>query len=73
MSRVGCLRAPNAAYGYDVGYGQVDESWGVDPQAITDGIEPALLERLWSQLHLTSTAHVRATSLMRRRLTGCSA
>jgi hypothetical protein len=62
------LRAPNAAYGYDVGYGQVDESWGVDPQAITDGIEPALLERLWSQLHLTSTAHVRATSLMRRRL-----
>jgi hypothetical protein len=41
----------------------------VDPQAITDGIEPALLERLWSQLHLTSTAHVRATSLMRRRLT----
>jgi hypothetical protein len=62
------LRAPTAAYGYDVGYGQVDESWGVDPQAITDGIEPALLERLWSQLHLTSTAHVRATSLMRRRL-----
>jgi hypothetical protein len=26
------LRAPNAAYGYDVGYGQVDESWGVDPR-----------------------------------------
>lgn len=63
------LRAPNAAYGYDVGYGQVDESWGVDPQAITDGLEPALLERLWPQLHLTSTAHVKASSLMRRRLT----
>jgi hypothetical protein len=63
------LRADTAVYGYDVGYGQVDESWGVDPQSITDGLEPALLERLWSQLHLTSTAHVKATSLMRRRLT----
>ena len=63
------LRAPNAAYGYDVGYGQVDESWDVDPMAITDGLEPALLERHSPQLHLTSTAHVRASSLMRRRLT----
>jgi hypothetical protein len=63
------LRAPNAAYGYDVGYGQVDESWGVDPMAITDGLEPALLERQSPQLHLTSTAHVKASSLMRRRLT----
>lgn len=62
------LRAPNAAYGYDVGYGQVDESWGVDPDAIADGIEPALLERHSPQLHLTSTAHVRASSTMRRRL-----
>ena len=62
------LRAPNAAYGYDVGYGQVDESWGVDPMAITDGLEPALLERMSPQLHLTSTAHVKASSLMRRRL-----
>lgn len=63
------LRADTAVYGYDVGYGQVDESWNADPAAITDGLEPALLERLWSQLHLTSTAHVKATSLMRRRLT----
>lgn len=63
------LRADTAVYGYDVGYGQVDESWGVDPASITDGLEPALLERLWAQLHLTSTAHVKATSLMRRRLT----
>lgn len=62
------LRADTAVYGYDVGYGQVDESWGVDPQSITDGLEPALLERMWAQLHLTSTAHVKATSLMRRRL-----
>jgi len=64
------LRAPTAAYGYDVGYGQVDEAWDVDPQAITDGLEPALLERESPQLHLTSTAHVRASSLMRRRLLG---
>jgi hypothetical protein len=62
------LRAENAVYGYDVCYGQVDESWGVDPTAITEGLEPALLERTWPQLHLTSTAHVKATSLMRRRL-----
>lgn len=62
------LRAPNAAYGYDVGYGQGDEAWDIDPMAITDGLEPALLERMWPQLHLTSTAHVRASSLMRRRL-----
>jgi len=63
------LRADTAVYGYDVGYGQVDESWGVDPASITEGLEPALLERFWAQLHLTSTAHVKATSLMRRRLT----
>lgn len=63
------LRADTAVYGYDVGYGQVDESWSADPMAITEGLEPALLERLWPQLHLTSTAHVKASSLMRRRLT----
>lgn len=62
------LRADTAVYGYDVGYGQVDESWAVDPTSITDGLEPAMLERHWPQLHLTSTAHVRASSLMRRRL-----
>ena len=62
------LRADTAVYGYDVSYAPVDEAWGVDPQSITDGLEPAMLERLWPQLHLTSTAHVKATSLMRRRL-----
>lgn len=62
------LRADTAVYGYDVGYGQCDESWAIDPTSITDGLEPAMLERLWAQLHLTSTAHVRASSLMRRRL-----
>lgn len=62
------VRAQNAVYGYDVCYGQADESWDVSPDAITDGLEPATLERISPQLHLTSTAHVRATSLMRRRL-----
>lgn len=62
------LRAPDGAYGYDVSYGQVDESWDIKPDVITDGIEPALLERLSPQLHLTSTAHVKASSLMRGRL-----
>lgn len=62
------LRAPDGAYGYDVSYGQVDEAWDIKPDVITDGIEPALLERLSPQLHLTSTAHVKASSLMRGRL-----
>lgn len=62
------LRAPDGAYGYDVGYGQVDEAWDIKPDVITDGIEPALLERISPQLHLTSTAHVKASSLMRGRL-----
>lgn len=62
------VRAQNAVYGYDVCYGQADESWDVTPEAITDGLEPATLERVSPQLHLTSTAHVKATSLMRRRL-----
>lgn len=62
------LRSPDSCYGYDVGLGLVDESWGVKPTAISEGLEPALLERLWRQLVLVSTAHPRATSLMRRRL-----
>lgn len=62
------LRAPDGAYGYDVCYGQVDEAWDIKPDVITDGIEPALLERISPQLHLTSTAHVKASSLMRGRL-----
>jgi len=62
------LRAVNAVYGYDVCYGQGDEAWSIDPPAITEGLEPALLERKSPQLHLTSTAHVKASSLMRRRV-----
>ena len=62
------LRSPDSCYGYDVGCGMVDESWSVKPPAISEALEPAMLERLWRQLVLVSTAHPRATSLMRRRL-----
>jgi hypothetical protein len=62
------LRADTACYGYDVGYAVADESWSIDPAAISDGLEPATLERIWPQLHLTSTAHVKASSLMRKRM-----
>lgn len=62
------VRASDSVYGYSPGCGMADEAWGIPPDAITEGLEPALLDRLWPQLVLTSTAHVRATSLMRRRL-----
>jgi hypothetical protein len=62
------VRGRDSVYGYDVGLGMVDEAWGVDPSCIDEGLEPALLERCNPQLHLTSTAHRRASSLMRRRI-----
>jgi hypothetical protein len=63
------VRAQDATYGYDVCLGLVDEGWDVQPGTVTEGLEPGLLERSSPQLHLTSTAHRRATSLMRTRLT----
>lgn len=62
------VRAQTAVYGYDVTLGLGDECWDVDPGAISEGLEPAMLERLSPQLHLTSTAHRRATSLMPGRI-----
>jgi hypothetical protein len=62
------VRATSAVYGYDVCLGVVDEAWDVQPDAVSEGLEPATLERSSPQLHLTSTAHRRATSLMRTRL-----
>jgi hypothetical protein len=59
------VRSQDGVYGYDVNYGGVDEGWNVKPDTVTEGLEPATLERHWPQLHLTSTAHRRATSLMR--------
>jgi hypothetical protein len=58
------VRSQGAVYGYDVCMGVVDEAWDVKPDTVTEGLEPATLERLSPQLHLTSTAHRRATSLM---------
>lgn len=62
------VRAQRAVYGYDVCLGIVDEAWDVLPDTVSEGLEPATLERSSPQLHLTSTAHRRATSLMRSRL-----
>lgn len=62
------VRSQNAVYGYDVCLGLVDEGWNVAPDTVSEGLEPAMLERLSPQLHLTSTAHRRATSTMRSRL-----
>ncbi|MEU8220906.1 terminase [Micromonospora taraxaci] len=62
------VRAQRAVYGYDVCLGIVDEGWNVSPDTVSEGLEPATLERQSPQIHLTSTAHRRATSLMRSRL-----
>lgn len=61
-------KAMHAAYGFDVHLGLADECWDVDPGAISEGIEPATLDRESAQLVLTSTSHRRATSLMKRRI-----
>lgn len=61
-------RAQTAVYGYDCCLGIVDEGWNVSPDTVSEGLEPATLERLSPQLHLTSTAHRKASSLMRTRL-----
>jgi hypothetical protein len=62
------VRAQDAVYGYDVCFGVVDEAWDVKPGTVSEGLEPASMERVWPQLHITSTAHTRATSLMRGKL-----
>jgi len=67
------VRGRDSVYGYDVTLGMVDESWGVPPVVVDEGLEPALLERVQPQLVLTSTAHRRATPLMVDRLNGALA
>ena len=63
------VRSQDGVYGWDAGLAVVDEAWDVKPDTVSEGLEPAMLERRWPQLHLTSTAHRRATSLMRSRIT----
>ena len=62
------MRSQNAVFGYEVDLGLVDECWSVPAQVVDDGLEPAALHRRSPMLVLCSTAHRRATSLMRRRL-----
>ncbi|MFT4189849.1 MAG: HNH endonuclease [Aeromicrobium sp.] len=62
------VRSQDGVYGYDVTLGLIDEAWNVKPETVTEGIEPATLERIMPQLLITSTAHRRATSLMRGRI-----
>jgi len=61
-------RSTDAVYGYDITLAMVDEGWAVDPLTVSEGVEPATLERKSPQTHLTSTAHRRATSLMRAHI-----
>ena len=62
------VRSQDSVYGYDVTLGMGDEAWNIKPDTINEGLEPATLERVSPQLVLTSTAHRRATSLMRTEL-----
>lgn len=62
------VRSQDGVYGYDVTYGLVDEGWNVKPDTVSEGLEPATLERIQPQMHLTSTAHRRATSLMKKAI-----
>lgn len=62
-------RATDSVYGYDITLGMVDEAWAVDPPTVSEGMEPAAMERISPQIVLTSTAHRKATSLMRGRIT----
>jgi len=62
------VRAQDAVYGYDVCLGMVDEAWDVKPDTLSEGLEPAALERSSPQILITSTAHRRATSMMRSEL-----
>lgn len=63
------VRSQDAVYGYDVCLGLVDEGWDVKPDTVSEGLEPATLGRSSPQVYLTSTAHRRATSLMRGHIT----
>jgi hypothetical protein len=62
------VRSQEGVYGYPAGLGLVDEGWAVKPSTVDDGLEPALMERGKPQLWISSTAHRRATSMMRRRM-----
>lgn len=66
-------RSKDATTGYDTCLALVDEAWDVPPASIDDDLEPSMLERESPQMLLTSTAHRRATSLMRGRISAALA
>ena len=55
------IRSKDGIYGYGGSLVLVDETWGVAPDVIDDGLEPTMLERRSPQLVLASTAHRKAT------------
>lgn len=59
--------------GLDTCMGILDEAWFIKPEVVDDDLEPSLLERISPQLLLISTAHRRATSLMRNRISSALA
>jgi hypothetical protein len=63
------VRSQGAVYGYTVSLGIADECHDVRVVAVTEGLEPTLVESAQGQLILTSTAHSQATPLfpIRRR------
>lgn len=65
------LLPQNGITGYSPGYGVVDECWDVEPITISENLEPALMDRQSPQMLLTSTAHTKATSLMRNKIGDC--
>lgn len=60
------IRASDSVYGYSPGLGMADEAWGIPPDAITEGLEPALLERLWAQLVARGDARLQVRRQRRR-------
>ncbi|WP_235739042.1 HNH endonuclease [Nocardioides alcanivorans] len=64
---------PDKTAGLDTCMGIVDEAWKCLPEIVDDDLEPSLMERVSPQLLLISTAHRRASSLMRGRIAGALA
>lgn len=63
------VRSQESTNGLDTCLGMVDEGWNVKADAVSENLEPSLLERFSPQLQMTSTAHRKATSLMPNRIT----
>jgi hypothetical protein len=62
------VRSQGGVYGYPAGLALCDEAWKVPDAVIREGLQPSLMERANPQMLITSTAHTRATALMRRRI-----